>query len=211
MSFGFWMLANGRLAELKRVLTGQSLPQAKPQERQAARDTRVSRIRISPDNVTARIGETVRFAAIAYDQEGDTIGGVKFSWSAQGGKEYVGEIISPAGEFTASVDGKFNISVEGAGQTAQTEVTVLMAHPSQRDSGSKLKTCPRGIQSRCRLNRSQSGGVTLDRGVTRELNGTAGPCFARRLSAVAKLRPQPRRRLRPRRVPTSTVGIPITT
>jgi RHS repeat-associated protein len=142
VSFAFWLHANGRLTKLRRQLTGQSLPEPRPQERQTERDARIRRIRISPDNVTARIGETVRFAAIAYDEGDNTIGGVKFSWSARGGK-VDGGVISPSGEFSASVDGRFKISVEGAGQTAQTEVTVLEdapITPGQRVRAKDLST-----------------------------------------------------------------------
>src|SRR5215213_4046985 len=139
VSFVFWLHTSGLLAKLKRGLTGQDLPERRPQERQSERDSRVRRLRISPEDVTARIGETVRFVAVAYDENDDTIGGVNFTWRAHGGREQAGAVIAAAGEFSATVDGKFKIFVEGAGHTAQTDVTVLEDAPVTKGQPLKVR------------------------------------------------------------------------
>src|SRR5215217_645591 len=41
VSFVFWLHTSGLLAKLKRGLTGQDLPERRPQERQSERDSRV--------------------------------------------------------------------------------------------------------------------------------------------------------------------------
>ena len=139
VSAAFWLRTSGSLAKLKLRLTGQDSPHPSPQESQIDRDARIRRIRISPDDVTARIGETVRFAAVAYDAGGDTVGGVKFTWSAKGDKEDIGPVISPSGEFSAPVSGKFKISVEGAGKTAQTKVVTVLEGAAPITNAQRLK------------------------------------------------------------------------
>jgi RHS repeat-associated protein len=139
VSFVFWLHTSGLLATLKHGLTGQDFPERRPQEKQSERDSRVRRIRISPEDVTARIGETVRFVAVAYDENDDTIGGVNFTWRAQGGREQAGAVIAPAGEFSATVEGKFKIFAEGAGHTAQTDVTVLEDAPVTKGQPGKVR------------------------------------------------------------------------
>src|SRR5215213_11027557 len=118
VSIAFWLQASGSLTTLKRLLAGDYLPKTNSQETQSDRDGRVRRIYISPGDVTARIGEVVRFSAIAYGDNGDTISGVNFRWRARGDNEG-GAGISPSGEFSAVAHGRFTVSVSGAGRTAQ--------------------------------------------------------------------------------------------
>ena len=84
VSFVFWLQTSGSLTTLKRLLAGQYLLKTNRQETQSERDAKVSRVRISPADVTAHIGEVVRFSAIGYTENGDTIGGVQFRWRARG-------------------------------------------------------------------------------------------------------------------------------
>jgi len=149
VSFTFWLHASGALAALQRLLAGE-YSRTKPQEKQSERDARVSHIRISPGEVTAHIGEVVRFSAISYGENGDTIAGVKFRWSTRGAKEGTA-FINSAGEFSALEHGKFEISVSGAGHTTQTVVTVLKNAPVTKEpqlnrSFSTRNTSPRDTQ-----------------------------------------------------------------
>src|SRR5690349_1175277 len=124
VSFTLWLQTSGSLTALKRLLAGEYWSNASAPQKQSDRNARVKRIQISPGEVTARIGEVVRFSAIAYAENGDTIGGVQFHWRARSDDE--GEtLISNAGEFSSLVAGKFKVSVSGAGESAQTIVNVL--------------------------------------------------------------------------------------
>ena len=128
VSFTFWLHASGSLSTLQRLVTGEYFRNPAKQETQSDRDARVNRIRIAPGEVTAHIGELVRFSAISYDENGDTVAGVKFRWSTRSGKERTA-FINSAGEFSALQSGDFEISVEGAGRTAKTVVKVLESPP----------------------------------------------------------------------------------
>ena len=130
--FAFWL----QTSALKQWLAGN--PSANPPETQPERNARVKRLRISPGEVTARVGEVVRFAAIAYGEQEDTIAGVGFRWRVSGGKE--GEaLIGSAGEFSSLAAGTFTVSVTGAGRTAQTAVTVLDGPPPMKDRNVTVK------------------------------------------------------------------------
>src|SRR5689334_23424373 len=69
VSFTLWLQTSGSLTALKRLLAGEYWSNASAPQKQSDRNARVRRIRISPGEVTARIGEVVRFSAIARSEE----------------------------------------------------------------------------------------------------------------------------------------------
>ena len=112
VSFYIWLETSGSISALNRLFAGEYFHNTNAPEKQSDRDAKVTRLRISPADVTAQVGEVVRFSAIAYSENGDTIGGVKFCWSATGDKN---ALISAAGEFAAPAPGRYKVSVSGAG------------------------------------------------------------------------------------------------
>ena len=133
VSFGVWLETSG----LKRWLAGNTSAAPRP-ETQPERNARIKRLRISPDQVTARVGEVVRFAAIAYGENDDTIGGVEFRWRSSSEKEGMASI-SPAGEFSSLTHGTFTVSATAAGRTAQTIVTVLEGPPPTKERNAAVR------------------------------------------------------------------------
>ena len=134
-----WRRTSPLVATLTGLLAGQGSPRAMAQEKQLERDARVRRVVISPGNVTALAGEAVRFAAVAYDGDGGPLGGVNFAWGAQEEKRGGGAFISPHGEFTSTVAGKFVVTVEAGGHTAHTTVTVLEAAPPAANAAAEVR------------------------------------------------------------------------
>jgi len=107
ISFGFWLETSGTRAALKQLLAGNLVNTNRP-ETQSERNARVRRVHITPGEVTARIGEVVRFSAIAYGEHNDPIGGVEFRWWTNGDTEGAGAM-SSAGEFSSLVHGKYKL------------------------------------------------------------------------------------------------------
>ncbi|MDQ3803341.1 MAG: hypothetical protein M3416_05745, partial [Acidobacteriota bacterium] len=121
-----WLDSSGWSVALREVLAGQLRPGAAEEEQQEERDARVMRVEITPGGeVTARVGERVRFAAVAFDKEGGTVGGVKFKWHAEDTGRGRRTRISPSGEFAPRTRGAFLVTVEGAGHQAQVTVNVV--------------------------------------------------------------------------------------
>lgn len=121
--FGFLLRAN-RLPELLQTIAGPAR-NLNLQEKQAARDARVASIRIFPGDVTISVDAQVAFAAVAYDQNGEPVGGVTIKWSGYHIDRKRAVSLSPRGNFEATAPGSFKITAEGAGQTAVATVTVL--------------------------------------------------------------------------------------
>ncbi|MDQ3802888.1 MAG: DUF4214 domain-containing protein [Acidobacteriota bacterium] len=120
-----WLDSSGWSVALREVLTGQLRPGAAEEEQQEERDARVTRVEVSPGGeVTLRAGERVRFAAVAFDEQGGTVGGVKFKWQAEDLGRGRRTRISPAGEFAPRVPGAYRVTAEGAGHQAQVTVNV---------------------------------------------------------------------------------------
>ena len=116
-SFSFWFASSGFAA----LLQGQGLGLKKGQEKQADRDAKISRLQIFPGDVTVNLGEHVKFAAVAYDEDDNAIGGVKIKWKAgNGGRTR----LSPQGEFEATAPGSFTIIAEAKSANAQVTVVV---------------------------------------------------------------------------------------
>ena len=138
VSFGLWLHTSGTLTTLNRLRAGDYFNTPARPETQSERNARVKRLRITPGEVTAHIGEVVRFSAIAYGEHDDTIGGVEFQWRTRGEKEGFAAIGS-AGEFSSLAHGTFTVSVTGAGRTAQTVVTVLEGLPPVKERNVTVK------------------------------------------------------------------------
>lgn len=120
-----WLDASGWSSALLGALAGQRRPSAVKEQKQEERDGRVARVEISPGGeLTARMGERVRFVATAFDEEGATVGGVKFKWQALDVERNRKTRISPSGQFEARALGVFNITVEGAGHQAHVTIKV---------------------------------------------------------------------------------------
>ena len=97
ISFAFWYRASG----LAKLIQGQGLGNATAQEKQEDRDAKISRVQIFPGDVTVDLSDHVRFSAVAYDRDGDPIGGVKIRWSGHGATPQARVRISQHGEFEA--------------------------------------------------------------------------------------------------------------
>lgn len=110
-----WGASSGWADAVRNLAAGQQKPSPKKQEKQSEREARVARIEVSPDNGTALAGEPVRFAAVAYDQKGEPVSGVRFKWRAAevGGKRHAH--ISRGGVFESRNDGTFEIVAEANG------------------------------------------------------------------------------------------------
>lgn len=116
----FWYYSSG----LHKLLQGRGTPVPPPQEKQADRDAKISRVEISPGNVTIDLAERVRFVAVAYDRDGNAVGGVKIRWHAQAAVPGQRARISLLGEFQPTIPGVFTIIAQAAGKSAQSTVTV---------------------------------------------------------------------------------------
>lgn len=120
----FWLEAKGVASRVRQILTGDD-PEEMVQETQEDRDARVVRLQIFPGDVTVRVGESIAFAAIAYDAQDLPVGGVRLSWSGHDVGRDRPVRISERGDFKAKDTGTFTVTAEGAGKQAQVEVTVL--------------------------------------------------------------------------------------
>src|SRR5713226_1101410 len=142
VSFAFWYQASG----LAKFIQGRGLGNAPGQEKQADRDAKISRVQIFPGDVTVDLSDHVRFSAVAYDRDGDSIGGVKTRWSGQGATPQVRVRISPHGEFEATTPGSFTITAQAGGKTAHVTVTVRAG--LRRDLKATPIGTPREVSSR---------------------------------------------------------------
>ena len=79
-SFSFWYHANG----LAKLIQGLGLGNAPGQEKQSDRDVKITRVQIFPSDVTVDLSDHVRFSVVAYDRDGNVVGGAKIKWSGQG-------------------------------------------------------------------------------------------------------------------------------
>src|ERR1041384_5419970 len=120
ISFTFWF-SDSVFARLIQV---QGIGRTKKQEKQADRDSRISRLQIFPGDVKINVGERVRFVAVAFDQEDNALGGIRIKWSGQSSIKNGRARISPQGEFEGTAPGSFTIIAEAFGRTAQSTVVV---------------------------------------------------------------------------------------
>jgi hypothetical protein len=133
-SFGFWFRSVDLLGPLFRPFV-----QENGNEKQSTRDSRVHRVLILPGNVTVQEGQKVNFTAVAYDKDGNTVGGVSFRWTALDEECSRAVSVSPLGEFKATISGNFKLSVEGAGRNATTRITVVEGKRKRKDDDKPLE------------------------------------------------------------------------
>lgn len=124
-SFAFWYNSSG----LAKVIQNRGQGNARGQEKQADRDAKISRLQISPDNVTIDLGERVRFVAVAFDQDSSPVGGVKIKWSCESSIKGVHVRNLPHGEFEGIAPGSFTIVAQAGVTTAQVTVVVRPGVP----------------------------------------------------------------------------------
>ncbi|MDQ3804394.1 MAG: hypothetical protein M3416_11250, partial [Acidobacteriota bacterium] len=125
-----YLFRNGLWGLLSQAVGGQAPAK---QEKQKDRDARVSKIEISPGDVTLQVGQRMIFAASAFDANGDVVGGVKIKWKAKelGGRKQ-NKRVSAAGEFVSPVEGEFLVTAEGAGASDDVTVKVVNETGSPR-------------------------------------------------------------------------------
>lgn len=133
VSLMFWLEANDGASRVRQILTGDD-PEGEPQETQEDRDARVTRVQIFPGDVTVRVGESVAFAAIAYDAQELPVGGVRFTWSGHDVGRDRAVRVTERGDFKAKEAGTFTVTAEGAGKQTQVEVTVLEGEQSWQNA-----------------------------------------------------------------------------
>ncbi|HYV03476.1 MAG TPA: hypothetical protein VFB82_02760, partial [Blastocatellia bacterium] len=124
-SFKFWFHSSGwskTVSLLTGQLGGESAAQA---EKQADRDARVATIRAFPGDVSLKMGERVFFTAAGYDEKGQAVGGIKFTWAAREMEGLRVVRMSQTGEFVPSAPGHYIVTVEGAQKTARLSITVI--------------------------------------------------------------------------------------
>src|SRR2546430_3739919 len=73
VSFLFWFHSN----EIHKLLQGQGPGNGHAQEKQSDRDAKVTRLQIFPGDVTVDVNDHIRFSAVTFDRDGNTVGGVK--------------------------------------------------------------------------------------------------------------------------------------
>lgn len=104
----------------------------------------IGRIEILPGDVTIRQGEPVNFSAIAYSPQGNPPGGLKFKWTVKDVGRNLPSHNLANGNFQARTTGKFLITAEAKGMSAQVNVTVeenkpLMVMKKIKDDEAKGK------------------------------------------------------------------------
>jgi len=189
VSFLFWFRASG----LAKTLQLQGAPSASLQEKQADRDAKVSRIQIFPGDVTIDLSDRVRFSAVAYDPDGNAIGGIKVKWSAQSVIPGLRVRISQLGEFEGMSPGSFVVAVEAVGKT--TQVTVVVRPGVLRNLNLTPTTSPRQVSSRDVP--AVKVGSTASPGQLKAANGTSGSRTLKNRGVPAAKRSHAGERTRP--------------
>jgi RHS repeat-associated protein len=135
------------------------------QEAQSARNARVSRIEISPGDVTLQVGQSMIFAAIPYDQSGTPVGGVQIKWKARelGGRRQ-NKMISQAGAFVSAVPGDFTVTAEAAGARAEVTARVVNETGDPRPFTGEPGKDEQPLSTREVSTRDNSGEISASRG-----------------------------------------------
>jgi RHS repeat-associated protein len=189
-SWAFWYYSTG----LSKLVQGRGAPTPQSQERQADRDAKVARLEISPANVTVDVAERVRLVAVAYDQDGNAVGGAKIRWSAQAATQGQRARISRDGEFDPVAPGVFTVTAQAAGKSAQTTVTV---RPGARPNLNLPPTATRQVSSRdlptVRVGSTKQQKRT-EKGSAKSIRRQAGTALAKRShasKAASTVAPEP--------------------
>lgn len=111
---------------------GKQRPAPKAQETQSDRDRRIVKVSIHPGDVTATVGETIQFSAVARDGNGMAIPGAIFTWSGNDQGRNRSMTISQKGEFIARVAGEYQIHAQNGVHQDQVKVTVTGGDPRGR-------------------------------------------------------------------------------
>ena len=159
----FRLKASGIIASALSVFGDQqNPPDNKEQEKQSDRDARVFKIEIIPGDTVAILGQRISFAAVAYDKDGNTVGGVEFKWQAKDTGRQMPARISPRGDFEARLPGKLKIRVDGAGKKAEVTVDVLDGVLTKRDKTKETTKdvsshdLPSGVQTHTKVKKSST-------------------------------------------------------
>ncbi len=112
-------------------------PEPTKEEKQTDRDARVAKIEISPRDVTIATGEKVIFAAVAYDRNGNMVPGVQFTWDGSDEVKLRKMSVTPRGEFSSPVAGKYKVTVEALGKKDSVKVDVVGEQINPKDPGIK--------------------------------------------------------------------------
>ncbi len=171
VSFLFWFHSSG----LRRLIQGNGPGNPPGQEKQRDRDAKVSRVQVFPGNVTIDLGDHIRFAAVAYDQNGNPVGGVKIKWRGQSTVPSVHVNISQHGEFEASSPGSFTVIAEAVGKTSQVTVVVrpgIRRSPDSPPTGLTIHVSSRDLPpSKIASSKKQK---SLRKAADSTLNGSGG-------------------------------------
>jgi RHS repeat-associated protein len=132
----FWFRQSGWDNTLRQTFSGQERVERKPQEKQKERDTRVARLEIYPGDVTVQVDEQVAFSTVAFDQNGDTVGGVRVKWSCQDEDRNRAARVSQRGDFVAMIPGKFKVTAETEGGK-KAHVKVIVKEGAKRGRNDK--------------------------------------------------------------------------
>jgi RHS repeat-associated protein len=122
-------------------------------ESNAEREARVARIKIYPGDVEINTGEPVVFAAVGFDSQGNTVGGLDVVWEAL--REDEGRNIAMRqSSFSSPVPGKFIVTADMAGRREQVRVTVKgNSLPPKVKSESEIKIDSRELRRRGQISR----------------------------------------------------------
>src|SRR5687768_4386982 len=132
----FWLEAAGITSRLGALLTGAQKPSRGAQEPQAQRDSRVSRIQISPGDLTVKEGDQVDFIASALDSRDEPVGGVRFKWTAYD-LERNKKTRMHHGRFVTRRPGTYRVVAEGGRQEGSVTVRVeedITRRPPRKDA-----------------------------------------------------------------------------
>lgn len=141
ISLMFWYYASG----FRQLIHDQGFRANGRQESQKDRDASVSRIEISPGDVTIDLSDRVTFSAVAFDANANTIGGVKIKWRAQSTDSKRKVRLSQRGELEATTPGSFTVSATAGSASATVNVTV---RPSKRKDLNEIPVGTRQVSTR---------------------------------------------------------------
>jgi RHS repeat-associated protein len=192
-SLKFWFHQSGWNESLKRTFSGQEKPSLKAQEKQKDRDARVARIEIYPGDVTVQVDERVAFTAVAFDQNGDPVGGVRVKWSCQDEDRNVTARVSQRGDFVATIYGKFKVTAETeSGKKAHVKVTVTEGAKRRRDDKpSRIREVSTREQSKVAASQPGKEGVEQVAAHASSFRATRRASRAHASASVAPAAPMP--------------------
>jgi RHS repeat-associated protein len=101
-----------------------SRPAPQAVETQQDREQKIARVKIFPGDVEIKTGEQVVFSAVAFDHDGNPVGGVDVKWDALDEVKNQPLTISSPGTFVSGVPGRFIVTAEVAGRREHVKVTV---------------------------------------------------------------------------------------